>query len=167
IEPAKAGGPASGALESIEVHTPKNSQPLKPAVRDPSLSEIKQQELRLLRGRQRDRSCRARRGAIAGGELLIVRGESPARDLNPRVTPGADLPHERSPRLENRGVQGGVLMDGDRSVAAVRRGDDAEPVEARLPSKLLLTVPGRHPVPVGHDPDLEEVDALGLRRVGL
>src|SRR5256885_16792958 len=74
-----------------------------------------------------------------------------------------DLLARREPRRE----EPDVLVHGDRAVAPVARGDQAEPALHLRGRERALLVAGRKPLPLGQDPDLEKVHGLGARRVVL
>src|SRR5262245_15614649 len=60
-----------------------------------------------------------------------------------------------------------VLVDAHRALAAVARGDEAEPAAQLRRLEVRLLVAGCQARALGQDPDLEEVHALGLRGVVL
>src|SRR5207247_1131187 len=61
----------------------------------------------------------------------------------------------------------GGLVHGERAVAPVGRGRNAQPALHLRGRERALLVAGREPLPLGQDPDLEKVHGLDARRVVL
>ena len=87
------------------------------------------------------------------------------QDLQPGVAAGRRASCETSwPAVQRGEVQPGVLADRQRAVAPVGRGDQAQPVAPLLLGEGPLLVARLQPLPLGQQPDLVEVDRLGLPR---
>src|SRR5919108_845011 len=106
-------------------------------------------------------------GAIALFEALAVDEQRAARDLEPGDTPRLERMLDALAACQRRRVDGGVLVDRDRAIATVRRGDETEPAAALGVAERLLLVAGRDAGAGRLDPDLQQMDRLGLRCVVL
>ena len=61
----------------------------------------------------------------------------------------------------------GVLPDGQRTIAPIRRGDQPQPVVSLFLGNRSLLIRRLQPLAFGQQPDLVEVGRLGWRRVEL
>jgi hypothetical protein len=82
------------------------------------------------------------------------------------VPPRRDRNLQRAIGGQRRAVQGHILVDGHAAVPPVARADEIQPRLALgdRGQRLLLVARGDAAL-LRHDPDLEEVDGLGLARI--
>src|ERR1035437_2228111 len=79
------------------------------------------------------------------------------RNMNIGTPTGCEL--ERSPfvAVEETGVDGHILIDGERSFAAVARSDQGQPAASLFGREMLLLVTWPPAGEFRHDPDLQKV----------
>src|SRR5437016_7541224 len=71
------------------------------------------------------------------------------------------------PRLKQRDVKLGILMDGDRVVFSIRAGDQSQLAPLLFCRKLLLLMPRLDAAPLGENPNLEQMGSIRLGGIGL
>src|SRR5262249_40434125 len=123
----------------------------------PLSREVEEEELRLFTRRDRDRSRRAGalgldRRAVPRLELLAADLEPALHGLEPGVAAGRELVLHARAGVEAAGVEARVLVDRDRTVAPLGRGDQEEAAAALLVAVALLLVARRQAAPIGDDP---------------
>jgi hypothetical protein len=106
-------------------------------------------------------------GAVAGRQLVAVDLDLAAGDVDPGAAAGGQLVGGALAGGEQAGVHGGVLVDGHAAVAAVARGDQAQAAAALGVGEPLLLVARTQAALLGQDPDLQQVQRLGARRIDL
>src|SRR5512140_1607938 len=106
-------------------------------------------------------------GAVALAERGAVQLDAAASHLDPGVAAGGDSEADARPRGELRREDGRVLLDGHGAVAPVARGDEPQPPAELVGPEGLLLVARLRPLALREEPDLEEMDGLGLRVVPL
>ena len=107
-----------------------------------------------------ERALPAHRRAVARGQRGAVQLDPPAHHLQPRVPPVGQRVLHPLARLEARGVEIRVLVDGHAAAAPVAGGDQPQGAPLLRFRDRLLLVAGGEPAAVGQEPDLEEVHRL-------
>src|SRR6185437_11058450 len=133
----------------------------------PSSREIEQQQLGVGVGFDRDALLVFDGGAVAFAHLGVVEREDAAGDLHPDSAAGRDVVRDALARGEIGDEEARILIERQRAVPTIRRGDEAQLALPLVAREGLLLIARRQAGALGNEPDLEEMDRLGWRRVEL
>src|SRR2546428_536556 len=132
-----------------------------------TLGQVEHQHLGGLQADEAERGLRADGGAVTLPEGLAVERHGAARDLHPSVALGVELMNHLLVALEQHGVETDILLDGHGRAASPGPGDQAQRALLVQVGDRLLLVARLRAAPLRDDPDLEEMNELGLRGIEL
>src|SRR6185312_5691207 len=153
--------PASAAASFIRVMSLSLSSP---GVRS---GEIEQQDFRLCGAFDLDTWDIADGEAVAFLHEIAIETDLAARHLQPGMPAGPEIESEAFPLTQQAGVEIDILMHRDAALAPVARGDQPPCAALLLVGESALLITRRQAVALGQNPDLQEMDGLGLGRVEL
>src|SRR5581483_11927947 len=107
----------------------------------------------------------AHRGAVASLQRVSIHGHRSFSDLDPRVPSGPNFMGHLFARTKDCGKKVQILMNGQRSLPAIMRGDEPKATTLFFIAKVLLFVTRRQSSPLGRHPDLQEMDRILLRAI--
>src|SRR5207302_255797 len=105
--------------------------------------------------------------AVAGGEIVSEGIHSSLKNLEPRRPPTLDLVRNGLSGQQRSQKQAGILMNGQRAIGAIGRGDQTKPASLLLLAHRKLFVARLESLPLRQEPDLVEMDPLLLGRIEL
>src|SRR5690606_16695244 len=100
----------------------------------------------------------AQREPVARVELFARRRQVTADHLEPGVPAGSERVYDPVARGEQARRERYVPVNLDRAVPPVGRGDLEQAAAARVVRERALLVARGEPLPLGEDPDLEQVE---------
>src|SRR5437879_13772359 len=114
----------------------------------------------------------ARRIIVEGGTVTCshasaVHNDLTTGNLNPGVTSARKTMVHGFAGLQDRGVQTSVLVNGDRTLVAIGRGDDAKLVQFFFCGKSFLLVTRSQAILLRQNPDLKQMHRLRGGRIEL